>query len=58
MKLAPYKEPPRCPVHRTIMCEQFDYLVVNDRMTLATPNGTYVCYACTPVTPLTKVKGT
>jgi len=39
---------PRCPKCKFVMCEQFDTQRINDHADLATPNGTYICYTCTP----------
>lgn len=48
------KEPesgsPKCKRCGFVMCEQFDYKSTSRFATLATPNGTFRCYHCTPMT--------
>jgi hypothetical protein len=39
------KESPKCPKCGFVMCEQFDDRQVGN-VTLATPNGKYICYKC------------
>lgn len=40
---------PRCPKCGYVMCQQFDSRPVNAIADIATPNGEYICYHCTPV---------
>ena len=44
------KESPKCPTCHYVMCEQFDEKRINAVATLVTPNGTYRCYHCQPIT--------
>lgn len=46
---SPRPAPPRCPKCGFVICEQFDTERINDHAELATPNGTYTCYTCTPL---------
>lgn len=39
-------QPPTCPICGFVMCEEFDYKRVNNRQTLAVPNGQYSCVKC------------